>query len=401
MEPVSNTRDTQRPRSPEPVQQAKHDQAGAHGPGGTVAHPWDGYLSGPENELAMAAARALARGEREGISPLVVHGPSGVGKSRLLAGLVAERLLRQPGSTVAHLDAESFAAACAEAAAEPGVGGWSALRGRFRTVELLVIEDLEGLERLPMAREELAHTLDALESAGASVAVSTWATPGTWRRLGWPARLINRLLGGLSARIEPPGMSSRRRYILQHAARHGLALQADAVEVIAQAADGYRTLDGWIARLALEARLDRPTEDRGGTPNEPRAGRRPRLRGPGSETLDSHRVSIVLADETVLADPLVAVDTIARAVADGFGVRLAILRGPSRRASVVVARHLAMYLARLRAGTSFAAIGAYFGGRDPATVRHACKAAVLRLDTNPTLAAVAASLDWGRKQPKS
>ena len=60
-------------------------------------HPWDGYLTGPENELAMAAAQAMARGERDGISPLLVYGPSGVGKSRLLAGLVAEWLRRQPG----------------------------------------------------------------------------------------------------------------------------------------------------------------------------------------------------------------------------------------------------------------------------------------------------------------
>ena len=108
-------------------------------------HPWDGYLTGPENELAMAAAQAMARGEREGISPLVVHGPSGVGKSRLLAGLVAERLRRQPGSSVAHLDAQAFVAACLEAAGETAGAGWSALRGRFRCVDLFVLEDLEGL----------------------------------------------------------------------------------------------------------------------------------------------------------------------------------------------------------------------------------------------------------------
>src|SRR5215831_11990623 len=86
-------------------------------------HPWNGYLTGPENELAMAAAQAMARGEHEGISPLLVHGPSGVGKSRLLAGLVAERLRRRPDSAVAHVNAEAFAAACIEAAgSEGGVG---------------------------------------------------------------------------------------------------------------------------------------------------------------------------------------------------------------------------------------------------------------------------------------
>ena len=85
------------------------------------AHPWDGYLIGPENALAQAGAMALARGETAGVSPLVVHGPSGSGKSRLLAGLVAERLLRRPESAVAHLEAEAFAAACA--------GGFGSGRG--------------------------------------------------------------------------------------------------------------------------------------------------------------------------------------------------------------------------------------------------------------------------------
>src|SRR5947209_1007954 len=135
------------------------EAGGAPGPvaSGAAAHPWDGYLTGPENELAMAAAQAMARGDHGGLSPLVVHGPSGVGKSRLLAGLVAERLRREPGSAVAHLDAEEFAAACAEAAADTAGGGWPALRSRFRAVDLFVVEDLEGLARAPTAREELAH----------------------------------------------------------------------------------------------------------------------------------------------------------------------------------------------------------------------------------------------------
>src|SRR5580692_171138 len=80
--------------------------------------PWDGFVTGPENALAQASVLALAWGgdAAVGLSPLVVHGPSGVGKSRLLAALVAECVLRRPGSAVAHLEAEAFAAACAEAA---------------------------------------------------------------------------------------------------------------------------------------------------------------------------------------------------------------------------------------------------------------------------------------------
>lgn len=95
------------------------------------------------------------------------------------------------------------------------------------------------------------------------------------------------------------------------------------------------------------------------------------------------------------------VETIAHAVASSFGVRLAVLRGSSRRSSVVAARHLAMYLARLHTDASFATIGTYFGNRDPATVRHACKAAVPRLDADPALAAAVASLDYGQKKTES
>ena len=362
----------------------------AAGPPGVVAppsHPWDGYLTGPENELAMAAAQAMARGEDAGLSPMVVHGPSGVGKSRLLAGLVAERLLRAPGTSVAHLDAETFAASYAEAAGATGDGrgggagsgsgdGWSAMRGRLREVNLLILEDLEGLARRRRRATELAHTLDALESAGASVAVSARTAPGTWPRREWPARLLSRLQGGLTARIDPPGLAARRRYVLSRAGPHGLTLLADAVERLASAADGYRTLEGWLARLALEARI-----------GSRHAGAIARARA-----LDAATVDAILAEETVLAGPATSIDGIARSVAARFGVRLGLLRGPSRRASVVAARHLAMHLARTLTGSSFAAIGAYFGDRDPATVRHACRAALERLAADPALAAVAAAI---------
>jgi chromosomal replication initiator protein len=105
-----------------------------------------------------------------------------VDKSRLLAGLVAERLLRHSGSSVAHLDAQAFAAACLEAAGEAEGISWSALRFRFRSVDLFVLEDLEGLERSALAREELVYTLDALEAAGAAVVLSARSRPGTWPR---------------------------------------------------------------------------------------------------------------------------------------------------------------------------------------------------------------------------
>ena len=279
--------------------------------------PWDGFLVGPENALAHAGVMALARGERDGLSPLVLHGPSGVGKSRLLRGLVAEWLARHLESAVAHLSAEQFAAFCAEAADRSG--GWADLRDRFRAVGLFVLEDLHALDRAPLALAELAHTLDALDDAGAVVAVSARTGPSQWS--GWPPRLVNRLMGGLSVRVEPPGAASRRRFLLERARERGLTLSAEAVDQLTDAADGYRPLDGLLARLALELRV----------------GRRP---------LDGRLAAEVLeGDEGTAAMPAATIEQIAKAVAARFGVRLRDLRSASRRRALVEPRHLAMHLA--------------------------------------------------------
>lgn len=321
-------------------------------------HPWDGFLTAPENALAHAGVLALARGE-PGLSPLVVHGPSGVGKSRILAGLVGEWLARHPGAAIAHVQAEEFAADCAEAADTPG--GWADLRDRFRNLDLFVLEDLHDLQRAPLALAELSHTLDALDEAGAAVAVSARAGPGRWSDL--PARLVSRLTGGLSVRVDPPGLDTRRRYALERARGRGLTLTADAIDAVAASSDGFRTIDGLLARLALEAK----------------AARRP---------IDAPMASAVIEEPATS----MTLEAIARAIAGHFRVSLRDLRSASRRAAVVVPRHLAIYLARQHTGQSFAAIGAYFGGRDTKTVRHACNAAQKRLAADPALAAAVEAL---------
>jgi len=195
-----------------------------------LLHPWDDLLTGAENELAFAEAQALAQGNRMGISPLVVHGPSGVGKSRLLAGLVVEWLRRQLRSTVAHLTAAEFAKDCVQATSYNGEGSWSQLWAQYRNVQLLVLDDLEGLERIPLARGELIHTLDALDALGASIAISYRTLPSQWPRTMWPPQLVNRLIGGLVVRINPPGLALRRRHILQQARAQGLVSRQPTFE---------------------------------------------------------------------------------------------------------------------------------------------------------------------------
>jgi chromosomal replication initiator protein len=148
---------------------------------------------------------------------------------------------------------------------------------------------------------------------------------------------------------------------------------------LAEAADGYRTLEGWLARLELTARVER-------------------------RAIDEALVAALFAEETppcsAPADAA-TLSQVVRAVAERFGVTLRELRGPTRRQVVAGPRHLAMHLARAHTDLSFQAIGAYFGGRDPATVRYACRAAAARIAADPALAAVVAPLRrrWREVRP--
>jgi chromosomal replication initiator protein len=332
-----------------------------------ASQPWDGLLEGPELALALAAARAVARGGREGLCPLVLHGPSGVGKSRLLAGLVGEFLLRHPGASVALLTADELAAACSAAADRADGSGWAELRGRLRGVDLLALDDLPGLARAPLALAELGPTLDDLDAAGAAVVATARDGPGQWS--GFPPRVASRLGAGLAVRIDPPGLPTRRRYLLERARARGITVAAEAIDALAAGADSYRALDGLLSRLALESRT----------------ARRP---------LDGRLAAEALAEPGAAAGA-VGVAEVARAVAARFGVPLRELRGPSRRAAVVQPRHLAIYLARRHTGLSIAALGAYFGGRDTKTIRHAIAAASARLAADPAQAAAAEALAAG------
>lgn len=334
-----------------------------------LERPFDGFLIGPENALAHAGARALARGE-PGLSPMILHGPAGSGKSRLLAGLVQEFRARRPDASVAQLSAEAFAAHCASART---VEDWAEVRGRFRFVDLFAIDDLHALDRAPLALDELSRTLDALDASGTLVAVTARSGPGQWS--GWPIRLVSRLSGGLSARLDPPGLEARRGYLLEQSRARGLPIAAAAADLLAESADGYRTLDGWLNALAMRARLHRKPIDR-------------------------------LAAETFLAGPDApeppSLDEIARAVARKFGLAIRDLRAARRGRAVVEPRHLAMHLARRHTTESFARIGAYFGGRDPKTVRHGCQQAERRLADDPALAAVADAIGrrWKQAGPR-
>jgi chromosomal replication initiator protein len=353
------------------------------------------FVAGPENCLVATAVLAvLSSGQASaedqeqlnnpalGVRPLVLVGPlvfvgsSGVGKTHLTHGIAAEFRRNTSPEQVVLLPATDFARQYSEAIE---LQATSELTSLWRSARLLVIEDLQELavqtsaqqaaEWLQNAQWELCRTLDALEAAGGQAIVTANARLET---LALVPQLASRLAAGLIVEIASPGKAARELLATEMAARQGLSLSPVLLNRLAAGVTGpARNLYAALAQIALAQKLDDRSESRGGFDRE---------------CIDRECVDRVLAEFAQQREP--SLERIVGVAARHFGLRPAVVRGPSRQRHVALARGVAMYLAREFTSLSFERIGDYFGGRDHTTVLHACRKLTARLDDPKTRAAL-------------
>lgn len=309
-------------------------------------------MAGPENRLLGPVLRAVCEAPGRCYNPLMLYGPSGVGKTRLVE-LALDAWQRCHGSRpVRRLSGAAFARELADAIDAQAT---EVFRQKYRRAALLVVEDIEGLSGSLAAQVELLHTVDALLCEDRQVVVSARAAP---QALGWllPG-LASRLGGGLVLGVSPAGFEARLVFVRRWAAAHGLELPEAAARLLAErAADGLPRLERALWELKAAGRSNRSlSED---------AIRRRLLKN------DSLRPSVA---------------QIAAATARQFCLKVADLRSRSRRQAVVQARAVAMFLARQLTGESLSRIGRYFGRRDHTTVMYGCRRTAMLLANRPAL----------------
>ena len=357
------------------------------------------FVAGPENHLVAAALLAvLSRGpstaDDQGqlaspileASPLVLVGPTGVGKSHLAHGIATEFRRHEAPEHVILLPAIDFARQYSEAIELQAAGE---LTSQWRSARLLVIEDVGELvgpstaqqskQWLQNAQWELCRTLDALEAAGGQAIVTANARPST---LGLLPQLASRLAAGLVIEVASPGKAARELLAAELASRQGLPVTPALLNRLAAGITGSaRDLYAALARLALAQRADEQSADC----VDRVSGIRFSIE---RASIDRECVDRVLAEFAQQREP--SLERIAAAAARHFGLRPAAVRGPSRQRHVALARGVAMYLARELTSLSLERIGDYFGGRDHTTVLHACRKLAVRLDDPQTRAALEA-----------
>ena len=307
---------------------------------------FNNFVVGTCNQFAYAAASAVAESPGENqYNPLFIYGATGLGKTHLMHAIGNRIQEDSPETQVIYLTAEQFTN---ELISALRFRRMPEFRNKFRTQPtLLLMDDVQFLSGKDRTQEELFHTFEWLRERGRQIVFTADVLPREIRM--FEPRLRTRCESGMLADTQPPDMETMIAILSQKAADMSMHLTPELAHYIASRVRGnIRELEGILNRLKAICNLH---------------GREP--------TIDFARLHLgsVLADEPHALTP----DEIVQTVTNFFNIKVSDLKGKRRLKQFVRPRHIAMWLIRKHLNLSFPEIGRLFGGRDHATIQHACK----------------------------
>jgi chromosomal replication initiator protein len=306
-------------------------------------YQFDTFVIGSSNRFAHAAAVAVAEAPAKAYNPLFIYGDSGLGKTHLLHAIGHYTRALVPDARVRYVSSEEFTNDFINSIRD---GRGELFRKRYRTIDVLLVDDIQFLENKEQTQEEFFHTFNTLHNANSQIVISSDRTPKQLVTL--EDRLRNRFEWGLITDVQPPELETRIAILRKKAAAEHLDVSADVLEFIAsKISSNIRELEGALIRVTAFASLNR-------------------------QTVDLALAEIVLKD--LIADsagPEITAPTIMAQTAAYFSISMEDLCGSSRSRVLVQARQVAMYLCRELTELSLPKIGQAFGGRDHTTVMHA------------------------------
>ena len=308
-------------------------------------YSFDSFVVGKSNELAYNAARTLADGGPVSFNPLFLHGQTGLGKTHLMHAIGGELRAREPNAKVAYLSAEKF---MVEFLAALRAKDTISFKQRLRSVDLLMIDDVQFIAGKESTQEEFFHTMNEIISAGKRLVITADRSPQNLE--GIQERILSRMAWGLVADINAADYELRLNILhTKAAAMAGVEVPPDVIEFLARKiTSNVRELEGALNRVVAYARLvGKPV------------------------TIEFTRET--LADLLRAHEKKVTIDDIQRRVADYYGLKMGDMLSARRAVEVARPRQVAMYLAKKLTPRSLPEIGRRFGGRDHTTVMHAVK----------------------------
>jgi chromosomal replication initiator protein len=321
------------------------------------AYSFERFVIGPGNQLAHAAALAVAEAPGEAYNPLFLHGPPGLGKTHLLGSIANYVHRHNPGLTVQYTTAESFTNEFVSSLQGKRMDGF---KERYRRADVLLIDDVQFLQGKSRTADEFFHTFNALHAGGAQLVLTADRFPSELENLA--ERLRDRFEWGLTAALDPPDMATRLIFLGNLARERSDPIPPEALRSIAgRAASNLRLLEGALTRVTALSSL--------------------KASAVTADLVDQALPSVVEDPPTPEAD----LHQIQELVAERLEVPLERMLSPTRMADVCRARQLAMYLARELTDLSLPAIAAGFNRRDHTTVLNAIRRVEARALQDPAL----------------
>ncbi len=315
------------------------------------------FIVGPGNQLAHAASIAVANAPARAYNPLFLYGETGLGKTHLMHAVALHILRDKPDAKVAYISTEKFMNEFIKAITENTVAKF---RKRYRSVDVLLIDDIHFLSGKERIQEEFFHTFNDLFESQKQIFLSSDRPASEIAKL--ESRLVSRFQWGLVTDIQPPDLETRVAILEKKAAGLNLNLEPNLIEwLAAKVSRNVRRMEGALTRVAGYVALMKGKVDVG--------------------TLEK-LLQDILQEE---AHNQVTVEKIQKKVAEYFDLRLADMVSKRRPANIAFPRQIAMYLSRMLTNHSLQEIGDGFGGRDHGTVIHACKTVENIMEQDPSV----------------
>lgn len=302
------------------------------------------FVEGKSNQLARAAATQISENPGKSYNPLFIYGGVGLGKTHLMQAIGIAMLARNPDYRVCYVHSERFVGDMVKGLQHNTI---SEFKRFYRSLDALLIDDIQFFARKERSQEEFFHTFNALLEGQRQIVLTCDRFPKEVN--GLEERLKSRFGWGLTVAIEPPELETSVAILMSKAAGEGTVLPEEVAFFIAQRIrSNVRELEGALRRVIANSRFT-------GRP------------------ISVDFAKEALKDLLALQDRLVSIENIQKTVADYFKIRVAELLSKRRSRSIARPRQIAMALAKELTNHSLPEIGDAFGGRDHTTVLHGCR----------------------------
>jgi chromosomal replication initiator protein len=307
-------------------------------------YSFEEFVSGSSNQFAYAAAMAVANNPATTYNPLFIYGGVGLGKTHLVNAIGNAILNKSPQMRICYYTSEKF---MNELINSLRYNRMDEFRNKFRSMDVLLIDDIQFIAGKERTQEEFFHTFNALYESHKQIIVTSDKFPKDIP--GLEERLRSRFEWGLIADIQPPDVETKLAILKMKAEQNSIKLPEEVSSFLANSVcSNVRELEGYLIRIGAYASLT-------------------------STPVSIEMARDVLKDILVERNKELTVEEILKRVSSHFNIKISDIKSPKRLKAVVLPRQIAMYLSRQLTSSSYPEIGERFGGKDHSTIIHAIR----------------------------